>query len=156
MNTKTKPNQKKFIKSGQIHQNPTISQLRSQCYRCRLGATRWSRTRDLGSGFTGKVEGCDFWVRFEVEVERRSRRVQSQRALGLPVKSKVAIWVRFEVEVERQKSKGAIRSRSRRLWALGSISLWVRSLWPELGWPEGCALSLSLSLSLCLCFPKSI
>ena len=49
------------------------------------------------------------------------------------------------------KSNGDVEQRSRRvrfeveqLCALGSISFWVRSLWPELGWPEGCALSLSL------------
>ena len=52
----SKPNQKKFIKLGQIHQNPTISQSRTQCDRCRRSR---SRTAILASGFAGEVNGCD-------------------------------------------------------------------------------------------------
>ena len=47
-----------------------------------------------------------------------------------------------EVEGCDSKSNGEVEVEQ--LCALGSISFWVRSLWPELGWPEGCALSLSL------------
>ena len=42
----------------------------------------------------------------------------------------------------KAKSNGEVEVEQ--LCALGSISFWVRSLWPELGWSEGCALSLSL------------
>ena len=93
INNETKPNKKKIIKSGQIHQNPTISQLRFE-----VEVERWSwrvrSRRALGSPAKSKVA---VWVRFEVEVEWRSR-----RALGSPAKSngkvgsglRSGLWVR--------------------------------------------------------------
>ena len=115
--------------------------------RCDPGVrSRRSQMRDLGSGFAGEVEGCDLGA-----IRSRSRRVRSRRALGSLAKLKGAIWVRFEVKVERRSRRVRFKVEVAGLWALGSISLWVRSLWPELGWSEGCALSLSLlSLSLSL------
>ena len=69
------PNQKKFIKPGQSHQNPTISQSRTQYDRCRRSQ---SRTAILASRFTGEVNGCDskskLWVRGTKSLgHRRSR-----------------------------------------------------------------------------------
>ena len=137
--TQIKPRKKKKSYSGQIE--------RRRKRRRTIGFGVWrsrSGTMNLGSrsGTTNRCCDCDR-DRREGEVERRSRRVKSNGDI-----KRRSRRVRFEVE---------------QLCALGSISFWVRSLWPELGWPEGCALSLSLlplshshsALSLSLCFPEN-
>ena len=55
--------------------------------------------RDLGSGFTGEVEGCDLGA-----IQSRSRRVRSRRALSLSANSKGAI--RRRSRNQTAKSKG--------------------------------------------------
>ena len=86
----------------------------------------------------------------------RGRRIGAATAIAIGAKAKsngeVVGWSRTatsngEVEGCDSKSNGEVEVEQ--LCALGSISFWVRSLWPELGWPEGCALSLSLSLCCC-------
>ena len=103
INTETKLNQKKFIKSGQIHQNPTISQLRFE-----VEVKRRSR-RALGSptksnGEVGSGLQSGLWVRsfsrFASKVERQSGLWVAIWALGL-----ILLWVRR-------------RSRTAK-WALG-------------------------------------
>ena len=86
-----------------------------------------SGTTNLGSrwGTTNRCCDCDR-DRREGEVERRSRRVKSNG------------------DVERRSRRVRFEVEAKQLCALGSISFWVRSLWLELGWSEGCALSLSL------------
>ena len=99
-----------------------------------------SGTTNLGSrsGTMNRCCNCDR-DRREGKVERWSRTATSN--------DKVEGWSRTatsngEVEGCDSKSNGEVEVEQ--LCALGSISFWVRSLWPELGWPEGCALSLSL------------
>ena len=85
------------------------------------------------------VLGCDDCDRGrQIWVRNRGRRIGAATAIVIGAKA---------------KSNGDVERRSRRvrfgfdlgsICALGSISFWVQSLWPELGWPEGCALSLSL------------
>ena len=90
------------------------------------------KLREEGREGGRSVLGCDN--------RDRGRRIGAATAIAIGAKVKlngeVEGWSRTatsngEVEVEQ-------------LCALGLISFWVWSLWPELGWPEGCALSLSL------------
>ena len=86
----SKPNQKKLIKLGQIHQNPTISQSQTQCDRCRRSR---SRTAILASGFAGEVNGCDskskLWV-----CGAKSLGLRWSRSSGFVARS---LWVAGEV-----------------------------------------------------------
>ena len=117
--------------------------MRSVPSRCDPGVwSRWSRMRDLGSGFTDEVEGCNLGV------------IRSRKALGSPAKLKGAIWVRFKVEIELRSRRVQFEVEVER-W-----SRWVRS-WRALGsgfdlslagaWLAGGVCSFPLSLSLFVC-----
>ena len=104
--------------------------MRSVPSRCDLGVrSRRSRRRDLGSGFTDDLSRCDAISLSNDEIEglwvhRRSLSVRS----GFD-----------SISLSNSKVEGC---EVEGLWALGSISLWVRSLSLF-----GCDLSLSLCVS---------
>ena len=126
INTETKPNQKKFIKSGQIHQNPTISQLQSQCDRCHLGAI-------LGWNLD-EVEGV---------IQALGSPTISLGAIRSLCRTTKSKGFGFAGDLSRC-DLGAIRSLCQTAKLKGAKSkgsrLWVRSL-------SGCDLSLSLCVS---------
>ena len=94
---------------------------------------RRKRGRTIGFG----VKDDRFWgVTIAIEDD------ESGFAIGED-ESVLRLWSRSARRRSRRvKLNGEVEVEQ--LWALGSISFWVRSLWSELGWPEGCALSLSL------------
>ena len=97
----------------------------------------WGATIAIGEDESGFVIGDDESVlRLRLRSARRRSRSRSRTA-----KSKGAIHA-IRSRTVKSKSNGEVVVEQ--LWALGSISFWVRSLWLELGWLEGCALSLSL------------
>ena len=134
----SKPNQKKLIKLGQIHQNPTISQSQTQCDRCRRSR---SRTAILASGFAGEVNGCDsksklwdrgairsrsLWVSGEVEALGSWREVS-----GSPAKSE--LWVRGvnaagAISLAHSLSRVECRSWCVGVWSVRSYDLGFLSI----------------------------
>ena len=113
----SKPNKKKFIKPGQIQQNPTISQSRTQCDRfdrCRRSRSR-SRTAILASRFAGEVNGCDskskLWVRGAIQSQSSRFVVRS-------------LWVAGEVEARGSSTMASLLPLSLSLsLRAGAISL---------------------------------
>ena len=138
---------------------PTISQLRSQCDRCDIGVRSWwsrrcaksAKSKGVKSVKSVKSKACDprLWVhrqsrrvRFEVEVERRSRRVLSWRS-----RRRAILGSGFIGEVEGC-DLGAIRSRSWTVKLKGAKSkgsgLWVHGVI----WVWSLSLSLRMSLEI--------
>ena len=97
----SKPNQKKLIKLGQIHQNPTISQSQTQCDRCRRSRSRTAKLNDaLGSWrevFGSPAMGSLFFLSLSLSL--RAGAISLAHTLSLSVFRKMVFEGKIKTEI---------------------------------------------------------